>query len=331
MSFKYNTIDTTNLNRGIVYRKDKGSYTVYTGSQFISCALSAHLWKEQAASGAARHPSKGVASDPVAVGDAVHFQTLKDGASTIIEVLPRQSKFSRQSVTTGAHATEQVIVANVDLIVPVFAAANPAPRWNMLDRYLVTAESLGLPVLICVTKADLVTDAQREVEQGVAEVLAEYRRIGYSVLLVSAVTGQGIQELKSALGGRTSVLLGKSGAGKSTLLNALQPGLGLRIGDISQATGKGKHTTTALEMFPLEIGGAVVDTPGAREFGLWNIDEDDLALFFPEMRPLVGRCRFGLDCRHDEEPGCAVRKAVVSGQISPRRYQSFLRLQKGDD
>ena len=111
------------------------------------------------------------------------------------------------------------------------------------------------------------------------------------------------------------------------LLNALQPGLGLRVNAVSQATGKGRHTTTSVEMFALESGGAIVDTPGVREFGLWDVDADELALLFPEMRPLVGRCRFGLDCRHDDEPGCAVRKAVMTGQISPRRYQSYLRLQ----
>jgi ribosome biogenesis GTPase len=115
--------------------------------------------------------------------------------------------------------------------------------------------------------------------------------------------------------------------GKSSLLNALEPGLGLRVSAVSEYTGKGRHTTTHLEMFMLEYGGAIIDTPGVREFGLWDVAEDDLALFYPEMRPYVGRCRFGLDCRHDEEPGCAIRKAVMDGQISPRRYQSYLRLQ----
>ncbi|OGN90363.1 MAG: ribosome small subunit-dependent GTPase A [Chloroflexi bacterium RBG_13_48_10] len=122
-------------------------------------------------------------------------------------------------------------------------------------------------------------------------------------------------------------MVGKSGVGKTALLNALQPGLGLRVKEVSQVTGKGRHTTTNLEMFPMEGGGAIVDTPGTREFGMWD-NVDDLALLFSEMRPLVGKCRFGLDCQHDEEPGCAIRKAVVSGQISPRRYQSLLSLKE---
>jgi ribosome biogenesis GTPase len=214
----------------------------------------------------------------------------------------------------------------VDQVVPVFAAANPAPRWNLLDRYLVTAESLELPSLICITKLDLVKEPGGSIDEEIMQQIAEYRKIGYPVVLVSAHTGEGMDELKDSLSKRTSVFLGKSGVGKTSLLNALQPGLGLRVNEISQATGKGKHTTTNMEMFPLEIGGAIVDTPGVREFGLWEVDAEDLALFFPEMRPFVGRCRFGMDCQHNEEPGCAVRKAVMAGQVSPRRYQSYMRM-----
>jgi ribosome biogenesis GTPase len=135
-----------------------------------------------------------------------------------------------------------------------------------------------------------------------------------------------MEALRQALSGRISVLVGKSGVGKTTLLNALQPGLGLHVGEISRATGKGRHTTVGLEMFPLAGGGAIVDTPGMREFGVWDTGEDELAMFFPEMRGYIGRCRFGLDCRHDEEPGCAIRQAVLAEQISPRRYHSYLRL-----
>jgi len=160
------------------------------------------------------------------------------------------------------------------------------------------------------------------------DAVGTYRRIGYPVVLTSTITGEGLDELRAALNGRFSALLGKSGVGKTSLLNALQPGLGLRVNQVNERTGKGKHTTTALEMFPLagEDGakaGAIVDTPGIREFGLWDVDGDDLAQYFPEMRPFVGRCRFGLDCRHDEEPGCAIRKAVTAGQVSPYRYRSL--------
>ena len=142
----------------------------------------------------------------------------------------------------------------------------------------------------------------------------------------STITSQGLDELKARLRDRLSVLVGKSGVGKTSLLNAVEPGLGLRVQAVSQVTGKGRHTTSASESFALGFGGAIVDTPGIREFGLWDVAEDDLALFFPEMRPFVGQCKFRLDCRHDEEPGCAIRKAVVAGEISPYRYQSYLKL-----
>ena len=142
------------------------------------------------------------------------------------------------------------------------------------------------------------------------------------------MTGEGLNELKTTLRDRLSVFVGKSGVGKTSLLNALEPGLGLRVQETSQRTGKGRHTTTHFEMFALAAGGAIIDTPGIREFGLWDVEQDDLALFFPEMRPFVGTCKFGLDCEHDQEPGCAIRRAVGAGTISPYRYQSYLKLKR---
>jgi ribosome biogenesis GTPase len=224
----------------------------------------------------------------------------------------------------GAYAHEQIIVTNVDQVIPVFAAAHPRPAWHLLDRYLVSAESAEIPALICLTKMDLV-EGRQEAEE-IEAVAAEYRAIGYEVVLTSTVTGRGLDDLKARLLGRLSALVGKSGAGKTSLLNAVEPGLGRRVQAVSEATGKGRHTTSSSEIVSLASGGAVVDTPGIREFGLWNVIEDDLAWFFPEMRPWVGRCKFRMDCTHDEEPGCAIRKAVVEGQISPYRYQSYLKL-----
>jgi ribosome biogenesis GTPase / thiamine phosphate phosphatase len=210
--------------------------------------------------------------------------------------------------------------------VPVFSAARPAPRWNLLDRYLVSAEVMEVPVLICITKADLLeTETESTVEELMA-ILDEYQNNGYPVVFTSAVSGQGLDELQQRLAGQTNALVGKSGVGKSSILNMLQPGLGLRVNEISRYKDRGKHTTTHLEMFPLDIGGAVIDTPGTREFGLWDVDETNLALYFPEMRPFVGQCKFGLNCAHDEEPGCAIRQAVAGGMISPRRYMSYMRL-----
>jgi ribosome biogenesis GTPase len=268
-------------------------------------------------------------NDPIAIGDLVRFTSTDGRAGMIIEVLPRRSQMARRSAVPmpGAHPFEQVIAANLDQVVPVFAAAKPEPKWGLLDRYLVSAEASGLPALICITKIDLATGRSGELNAELSDAVKYYRRIGYLVVLTSTVTGEGLQELRAGLSGRISALLGKSGVGKTSLLNALQPGLGLRVNQVNERTGKGKHTTTATEMFPLGgddvAAGAIVDTPGIREFGLWEVDGEDLAHYFPEIRPFVGRCRFGLDCRHDEEPGCAIRNAVSSGQISPYRYRSL--------
>jgi ribosome biogenesis GTPase len=246
----------------------------------------------------------------------------KKASGVIVEVLPRDSKLSRPAPVPGQRVFEQVIVSNADLIVPVFAVANPTPKWGLLDRYLVSAEAADIPALIVINKLDLAwknPDFNEEIEI--------YRRIGYPVLLVSAATGEGVEELRQTLQGKQSVMVGKSGVGKTSLLNAIQPGLGLRVKAVSQGEiGKGRHTTTHLEMFELDFGGRLVDTPGIREFGLWDIPAEELAYLFPEMAEYVGQCKFGLSCQHDREPGCAIRKAVMAGTISPYRYQSYMNL-----
>jgi len=233
--------------------------------------------------------------------------------------MPRSSQFSRKAA--GRKNLEQVMVANVDLVLAVFAAAKPTPHWSLLDRYLVSAEANRLPVIICITKLDLADT------RPVFDELEPYRKIGYPVILTSSQNGQGIAELRSALVGKVSVLMGKSGVGKTSLLNAIQPGLGLKVSAVgSGECGKGRHTTTYLEMVALEGGGGVVDTPGMREFSPWEGEIQDLAECFPEMRAYLGCCQFRANCSHQHEPGCAVRAAVGSGKIDPRRYESYLKL-----
>ncbi len=317
---------------GIVYKKNLGHYDVHHHDQIINCVLSANLWKsfettEGSESSQGRVVSvKKVHMDPVAVGDRVSFIPAEDGTGMILEVLPRRNYLARESAKPmpGAHAHEQVIAANLDQVIPVFAAANPDPKWHMLDRYLVTAESYDIPSLIVITKMDLVQGTRYE--KDLTDVFERYRKIGYPVLLTSAVDNKGVDQLRRVLSGRISVLLGKSGVGKTSLLNCLEPGLGLKVKNVNQKTGKGRHTTTHLELFPFSFGGGIIDTPGVREFGLYGMESEDLAYYFPEMRPLIGLCKFGMSCRHEDEPGCAIRQGVLEGQISPYRYKSYLRL-----
>jgi len=318
--------------QGVVYRKTLGHYTVRENGRDIDCVLSSLLRKQLiypiADPTSLRHRVQEVREvehiDPVAIGDRVRFIHAGDGSGMINEILPRRSTLSRPAPVPGQRVFEQVIVSNVDQVIPVFAAASPTPKWGLLDRYLVSAEASDLPALIVITKLDL-AHKNRQLEAD----LEIYRRIGYTICMVSSVTGQRMDELKALLAGRTSVLIGKSGVGKTSLLNAIQPGLGLRVRGVSRGkAGKGRHTTTHLEMFSLEIGGALVDTPGMREFGLWDMSGEDLALYFPEMAGYVGQCKFGLSCRHDMEPGCAIRQAVIAEKISPYRYKSYLNLRE---
>jgi ribosome biogenesis GTPase len=327
---------THDMSVGVVYKKNIGSALVQDQGRAILCNISNRLRKQlvynQSDAGSGHHSVRQVKTlehnDPIAVGDRVRYLVAGDGRGLIVEVMPRRSQMTRRSPVPmpGANPFEQVIVANLDQVVPVFAAAQPAPKWGLLDRYLVSAEASGLPALICITKIDLAARRDGMLEPELTDALQTYRDIGYPVVVTSAVTGEGLAELRAALQGRFSALLGKSGVGKTSLLNALQPDLGLRVNAVSQHTGKGKHTTTHLEMFSLNDQNEntlIVDTPGIREFGIWEIEGKDLALYFPEMQPLVGRCRFGLDCRHDEEPGCAIGQAVTAGKISPYRYRSY--------
>lgn len=317
---------------GIVVRKVRGCYFVLSEAGLVPCVLSTALRRKlnrfmigsPVSRGEGSRRTRLSARDPVAINDRVRYIDNGNGDSTIVSLLPRRNKFSRRAA--GRIPVEQVIVANVDLVIPVFSAAQPKPKWNLLDRYLVSAEASGLSALICLTKQDLM-----EAGDGVHRELENYRRVGYPLVYTSTIDNQGVDALRSALRGRVSVLIGKSGVGKTSLLNAMEPGLGLKVRAVSQATSKGRHTTTHLEMFPLKNGGWIVDTPGMREFGLWDVERavDDLAVYFPELRPLVGKCRFGLSCRHVRESGCMVQQALKDGLVSRRRYDSYLKLQRG--
>ncbi len=321
------SVDTKSITEGTVFQKARGHYRVHTAGRVLHCTISSKLRKEliypEADPSSRRQRVDKVkrieAVDPVAIGDMVAFTDSGDGTGMITAVLPRRNKISRTAPKPPRR--EQVIVANVDQVVVVFAAAFPTQRWGMLDRHLVTAEATALPALVCLTKMDLVNPKKLRADARV------YERAGYRLLPTSAVTGEGIEDLRAALRDRISILVGKSGVGKTTLLNTLQPDLGLKVKAVSEKTGKGMHTTTHLEMHELIGGGAVVDTPGMREFALWNVDLNRLDEYFREMRRYLGRCRFN-PCTHVHEPGCAIRKAVDAGRLAPHRYRSYLRMRE---
>ncbi len=255
--------------------------------------------------------------DLVAVGDWVQISPRSKGRGMIEEVEPRERMFSRLAPTARGEY-RQIIIANPDQAVLVFSCAEPAPKLRMLDRFLVIAEEAAVPVQIVANKVDLVGE-------GVAvELFGHYAAISYSLLYTSAQTGLNVTSLKEVLANKVSVMMGPSGVGKSSLLNVIRPGLGLEVRSVSEATTKGRHTTVVRELYPLE-GGYVADTPGLKALALWDIEPEELDGYFPEMRPLVAACQFS-DCTHLQEPGCAVRAAVETGQVHPERYESYARM-----
>ncbi|MGH7646706.1 MAG: ribosome small subunit-dependent GTPase A [Gemmatimonadaceae bacterium] len=250
----------------------------------------------------------------LAVGDEVELERdTRDGTWAIAEILPRRSQLARRA--PGGAFGERVVAANVDQVVVVFAAAHPTPHLRMLDRFLVVAAANDVPARIVINKADLVPGDARS-------PFRAYAAAGYPVHATNVPNRDGLDALRDALHGRVSALTGPSGVGKSSLLNAMYPGLSLRVGEISKSVDKGRHTTVGATMHPLPDGGYVMDTPGLREVGVWNVAPQELDHCFPEWRALRAACRFR-DCRHREEPGCAVREAVEAGVVDAARYESY--------
>ena len=297
--------------RGLVIRSQSGFYNVETEQGNLVCRLRGRLKKG---------PRDG---DIVAMGDWVEVTRLEEGRGVIETVQPRQRMFSRLAPTPQGEY-QQILIANPDQVMIVFACAEPEPRLGMLDRFLVIAEKQSVPALITANKVDLVG------KDRAADLFSRYEPLGYDVLYTSALTGQGLEDIRARLADKITLLTGPSGAGKSSLMNAIQPGLGLRVRQVSRATSKGRHTTVVREMFPLAGGGYVADTPGLKALALWDIQPEELDGYFPELRRLVADCQFS-DCTHMHEPGCAVIEAVEAGDIHPERYESYRRMRFGEE
>ncbi len=261
----------------------------------------------------------------VAAGDRVIITINPDGTGLVESVAERTRVISRARPVPEKRSIlsdqEQVLVANPDQVVLVFSIRQPRPSLRKLDRFLVVSEMNELPAVICVNKIDLVEPGQAQA------IFNVYEKLGYMVLYTSAITGKGINELRDQLQDKISVLTGSSGVGKSSLLNAVQPDLGLRVREVSQATEKGLHTTRHVELVPLEAGGYVADTPGIRSLAVFDLEPGELDGYFREIAPLVAECQFS-DCTHRHEPRCAVRAAVEDGRVSTARYDSYLRLRE---
>lgn len=298
---------------GTVVRSTGSWYDVLHDDKTVQCRIRGRL------------RLKGVRStNPVAVGDAVRCEADEQGGYSIAQIMPRRNYIIRRASNLSKES--HIIAANVDraLLVATLFAPETAPEF--IDRFLVTCEAYKVPVTILLAKSDL----SRTRPEAAAEFHAVYEGAGYEVIDVSATEGEGVERVRELLRGRTTLLSGNSGVGKSTLAAAVEPGLDIRTGAISQSHGKGRHTTTYSTMYALSQGGYIIDTPGIKGFGLIDIEDAELAHYFPEMMRYLPHCRF-YNCSHTHEPHCAVAEAVERGEIALSRYKSYLKILDDDD
>jgi ribosome biogenesis GTPase len=301
---------------GLVTKSTGSWYQVQTpGGQRVDCRIKGIF------------RTKGITTtNPIAVGDKVDFDMEPElGTGVITKLLPRKNYIIRKSINLSKQA--QIIAANLDQAFLVVTLASPRTSLGFIDRFLVTAEAYDIPASLVFNKLDLFSDEGLEI---LADYKAIYEKIGYPCYDVSALERTGIEQVAELLKDKVTLFSGHSGVGKSSLINALLPNLQLRTTEISEWHDKGMHTTTFAEMFELPQGGYIVDTPGIRELGVIDIEKNELSHFFPEMRARLNQCRFN-SCRHINEPGCAVIKAVEDGEIELSRYESYLSIYHGND
>lgn len=298
--------------RGVVISSTGSWYEVETDEGRIRCRIRGRL------------RLKGVRStNPVVVGDEVECRADEQGDWTIVDISPRRNYVIRRASNLSKES--HIIAANIDRALLMVTLFSPTTAREFVDRFLITCEAYKVPVTIILAKADTLGAAAEEA----ADFERTYGRAGYDIIRLSSLTGEGVDEVRELLRGRTTLLSGNSGVGKSTLIGSLLPGVEVRTGEISDSHRKGRHTTTFSTMYPVD-GGYVIDTPGIKGFGLIDIDDAELCRYFPEMMRLAPQCRF-YNCTHTHEPGCAVREAVERGEVAWSRYESYLKILDEDE
>lgn len=302
--------------QGLIIKSTGSWYQVETpGGQRIDCRIKG------------KFRTKGITTtNPLSVGDVVDIEMEPDqDTGVIINLHPRKNYIIRKSVNLSKQG--QIIAANLDLALLVVTLASPRTSLGFIDRFLVTAEAYDIPAVLVFNKLDLFSEEGLEI---LADYKAIYESIGYPCFEASALEGTNIGQVQDLLKDKVTLFSGHSGVGKSSLINALLPSLDLRTHHVSDWSDKGMHTTTFAEMYKLPQGGYIIDTPGIRELGVIDIEKQELGHFFPEMRDRMHNCRFN-NCRHINEPGCAILEALEKGEIEPTRYESYLSIYHGND
>lgn len=294
--------------QGTVVKSSGSVYGVRTmDGRFIDCRVKGNF------------RLKGIRStNPVAVGDHVKFDVRADGTAYIVDILDRKNYIVRKASNLSKQS--HILAANLDLCFLIVTISHPATATTFIDRFLAAAEAYRVPVVLVFNKCDLYNENENE---ELEYLTALYSCIGYSCLRTSATTGNGIEELKGMMQGKVSLLAGNSGVGKSSLVNAIAPKIAARVGEISKTHDTGMHTTTYTEMFEFMPGSYIVDTPGVKGFGTYDMEVEEISHYFVEFFELSKECRYG-NCTHTHEPGCAVLEALERGEIAPSRYQSYL-------
>ncbi len=306
-----------NTERGVVFRSTGSWYDVQDGmGETVRCRIKGKIRLQGIRT-----------TNPIAVGDFVQFTRVEDGTGSIDSIEERRNFIARKSVNLSKES--HVVASNLDRAFLIVTIAKPRTSSGFIDRFLVTAEAIGIPATIVFNKMDLL-EGDEEASARQEELEKIYEDVGYKTLRVSAETGLGIAEMKSALKDGIYLLSGHSGVGKSTIINRLVPGLELKTADVSESHSKGRHTTTFAKMFSVPEGGFIIDTPGIKGFGLVALQKETLNHQFPEFFALLMGCKFN-NCVHTDEPGCAVRKAVEEGEVSEERYENYVEMYAGFD